>query len=175
MRIFFENEVNLTLARRRRRWTTAPELWTSSCSSSFFPENEERDGSVLVERESIGKRKLGNGLLIGFRGIYTFIILCKPTHPFTVRSLFLNPLIFLSFWSNGSWTFHLTHVFIFHSNPRDQDHMAVMVSAVIKSEPSDLSDDSDLSSLCFYYIFIIYTTFLPFVLFFYSNFFSKNS
>ena len=171
MQKVFENEVNFTPERRRRRLTTALEPWTSSCSSFFF-QKTKREMRAFLGRESIERKKLGNGLLVGFGGIYTSIISCKPTQPFTVRSLFLNLLIFFFFWSNGSWAFDLAPVITFFSNPHDQNWSVVMNLPVIRSEPSDLSDNSDLSSLShlfFYYLFTIYTTIFTICTFFFTQ------
>ena len=131
---------------------------------------ERRERIRFRERGKHKKRKL-EVICRGSKGIYTPMILCESIHPSIVYSLFLNPLILLYFWSNGSWMFHLTHMFVFLSDPRDQDHMAVMDSTVIKSESSDLSDGWDLSSpflIHFHYLHYV----LPFLL---LKLFSQNS
>ena len=57
--------------------------------------------------------------------------------------------------------------------------VAMIISVMIKFEPSDLSDGSDLSRLiffCVHYIFSIFTPFYLCIFFFYSNFYLlKNS
>jgi len=63
----------------------------------FFPENEERDESCLVRERVYIEGSWENGLLVWYRDIYISIITCKPTHPFTIRSLSLNHQISLSF------------------------------------------------------------------------------
>ena len=101
----FENGVIFTPARRRRRLTTVPDVWTSMLVHASFSGKREREEGVWEEKSW---KEVGNGKPTGFK---RYLYLCNPARASPPRCR--APLIFKPSDSLISLIQRLLNVLIF--------------------------------------------------------------